>query len=54
MDDKLKSYGGAMVTSLPYLHEHHVAGVDGVLVYARRARARAPLNQSKDIYLVAF
>lgn len=32
MGDKLKSYSGAMVTSLPYLHERHVSGVDGVLV----------------------
>jgi len=38
MDDKLKSYSGAVITSLPYLHECHVAGGDGVLIYAGKLR----------------
>ncbi len=38
MDDKLKSYSGAVITSLPYLHECHVSGVDGVLIYAGKLR----------------
>lgn len=29
MDDKLKSYSGDVVTSLPWLHERHAGGISG-------------------------